>query len=155
MPPMLLPRLRIANLPAHWLFVPPLAFAALNNIALKSEAADGPLWKAATEEVSSVVVIFALVPLLIGLARRWPPALRPAVLMRHVGGMQTHDLQLRASEVVLRQLADAVEQERAELVVEPHRRKLARMFAHAFEHSVGECVSARWCVDRARMFCHG
>ena len=76
---------RIANLPAHWLFVPPLAFAALNNIALKSEAAV-PLWKATTEEVSSVVVIFALVPLLIGLARAWPPALTPAVLLRHLAG---------------------------------------------------------------------
>lgn len=76
--------LRIANLPAHWLFLPPLAFAALNNIALKSESATGPFLKLATEEVSSVVVIFALVPLLIGMARRWPPALGVAVLARHL-----------------------------------------------------------------------
>ncbi|WP_119418192.1 LytR/AlgR family response regulator transcription factor [Desertibaculum subflavum] len=78
--------LRIANLPAHWLFLPPLAFAALNNIALKSESASGPFLKLATEEVSSVAVIFALVPLLIGVARRWPPALGVAALARHLGG---------------------------------------------------------------------
>jgi hypothetical protein len=79
-------RLRIAGLPAYWLFVPPLAFAALNNIALKSETAPAPLFKLATEEVSSVAVIFALVPLLIGMARRWPPVLSAPMLLRHLGG---------------------------------------------------------------------
>jgi hypothetical protein len=78
-----------------------------------------------------------------------------ADLMRHVAGVRTHDLQLGPREIVLGQLANAVEQKRAELVVEPHRRQLARLLAHTFEHSVGECVGARRCGLRARMLCHG
>ena len=62
-----------------------------------------------------------------------------------------HDLQLGASDVVLRQLADVVEQERAQLVVEPHRRQFLLLLLQAFEHIGGERVSGIR-GDDVRMF---
>lgn len=72
--------------PGQWLLVPIIAAAGLNNILLKQEAAR-PLWRSLTEEISSILVVLALLPTLFHLARRWPAAWPPAPawFLRHLG----------------------------------------------------------------------
>lgn len=72
--------------PGQWLLVPIIAAAGLNNILLKQESAR-PLWRSLTEEISSSLVVLALLPVLFHLARRWPAAWppRPAWFLRHLG----------------------------------------------------------------------